>query len=121
MMPQNGLRCNMAKSIKVIIGILFGVAVFVPGVVALASSRVETSCTVTDKDRVTGTEGKSNMRVYTEQCGVLNVEDSLLDLQFNSANVFSSIKVGETYDFKTRGLRIPLLSMFPNIVSVTVS
>ena len=55
----------MAKSIKVIIGILFGVAVFVPGVVALASSRVETSCTVTDKDRVTGTEGKSNMRVYT--------------------------------------------------------
>ena len=107
----------MDKSIKVIIGILFGVAVFVPGVVALASSRVETSCTVTDKDRVTGTEGKSNMRVYTEQCGVLNVEDSLLDLQF----VFSSIKVGETYDFKTRGLRIPLLSMFPNIVSVTVS
>ena len=32
MMQQNGLRCNMAKSIKVIIGILFGVAVFVPGV-----------------------------------------------------------------------------------------
>ena len=89
----------------------------------LSSCRVNTyECgNGSDKDRVTGTEGKSNMRVYTEQCGVLNVEDSLLDLQFNSADVFSSIKVGETYDFKTRGFRIPLLSMFPNIVSVTVS
>ena len=121
MIQQNGLRCNMDKLIKVIIGIILVVGLFVPGVVALTSLRVETSCTVTDKDRVTGTEGKSNMRVYTEQCGVLNVEDSLLDLQFNSADVFSSIKVGETYDFKTRGLRIPLMSMFPNIVSVTVS
>ena len=88
MIQQNGLRCNMDKLIKVIIGIILGVGIFVPGVVALASSRVETSCTVTDKDRVTGTEGKSNMRVYTEQCGVLNVEDSLLDLQFNSDSRF---------------------------------
>lgn len=76
------------------------------------------SCTVTDKDRTGNTDGTSNMRVYTENCGTLKVSDSLLSWTFSSADTFSSIDEGETYDFKTRGFRVPFFSMFPNIVEV---
>ena len=78
----------------------------------------EVTCTVTDKDRTTTREGASDMRLYTEDCGTLSVSDSLLDGHFSSADTYASIEPGNTYDFTTRGFRIPLLSMFPNVVEV---
>lgn len=77
----------------------------------------EKNCTVTDKDRTTGTDGKSNMRVYTS-CGVFNVADDLLSARFSSADTYASIEVGQTYDFDTRGIRFPILSKFPNVLEV---
>ena len=80
---------------------------------------VETrSCTVIDKDRTAGEDGKSNMRVYTKECGVLSVEDSFADGAWDSADRYSKLEVGKTYTMTTRGMRIPFFSMFPNIVEV---
>lgn len=85
------------------------------------------TCTVTEKDRTTKvtSDGEGNVtsssdaRVYTEECGVLHVSDSILSWHWNSADTYASIKEGRTYDVTTRGYRVPVLSMFPNVVEVT--
>lgn len=93
-------------------------AVGVGATIAWQSTRAEQSCTVEDKDRTTDSEGASVHRVYTD-CGVFNVQDDLLNGQFNSADVYGSLKVGETYTIETVGWRLPLFSSFPNIVGVS--
>lgn len=75
-------------------------------------------CVVNDKDRSYALQGKSSRsdyRIYTDNCGVLRVNDNLFGLQFNAADKYNDIKVGETYDFSGRGFRAPIISMFPNI------
>lgn len=75
------------------------------------------TCTVESKDRSTS-DGVSVYRVYTEQCGVLGIEDALFQGNFNSADVYSKIEEGKTYQFKTAGWRNGPLSLFPNIIEV---
>lgn len=77
------------------------------------------TCTVESKDRTTTSDGSSDARLYTEQCGVLHVGDSLLSWEFNSADTYASIDEGKTYDVTTRGYRIGFLSLFPNVVDAT--
>lgn len=104
---------------KVFIGVVF-VFVVIGMSVGIYSQTVTTTyaeCVVTGKDRTTSSEGGSTMRVYTENCGTFSAGDSLLDFKFNSADIYGSLKEGETYTFETRGIRVPLLSMFPNIIS----
>lgn len=75
-------------------------------------------CVVNDKDRsysVQNKSSRSDYRIYTDNCGVLRVNDNLFGLQFNAADEYNNIKVGETYDFSGRGFRAPLISLFPNI------
>ena len=74
------------------------------------------TCTVDSKDRTSTSEGKSDARVYTTDCGVLHVGDSLLSWHFNSADTYASIRPKQRYEFTTRGLRVSFLSMFPNVV-----
>lgn len=75
-----------------------------------------TGCVVNGKDRA----GKdSEMRVYTDNCGVFVVQDATWIGHFNSADVYNSIEVGKSYDFDTIGMRIPLVSDFPNIITAT--
>lgn len=93
-------------------GLVFGV---------LNAFHVQTmTCTVEDKDRTTVSDGdggsKSDARVYTEQCGVLHVEDSILSWTFSSSDTYAKMKVGKTYHVKTRGHRVPFFSLFPNVV-----
>lgn len=74
------------------------------------------SCQVTGKDRA-GNQG--DMRVYTENCGTFTVKDNPFLLRFNSADVYGAIQEGETYDFNTVGIRLPIASMFPNVLEAT--
>jgi hypothetical protein len=80
------------------------------------------TCTVTDKDRTTTTDAEGNTksihRVYTDECGVLEVNDVLLRGNFNSADDYAVLKEGETYELTTIGWRIPLLSQFPTVIDV---
>lgn len=109
-------------SIVVVIGLI--IAAFVLGAIGFgiySATHVEThaACVVTDKDRTTNRDNKSDARIYTENCGTFQVSDSLLSWTFSSADTYASIKVGETYDFKTRGFRVPFFSAFSNIVEAT--
>lgn len=108
---------------------LFGVVVAIIALIAIglgiassiapASADATTECVVTDKDRTTDRDGNSNMRIYTENCGTLVVKDNFLKGFFNSADVYSSIEVGKTYNFDATGFRIGFLSHFPKIYKAT--
>jgi hypothetical protein len=76
------------------------------------------NCLVTDKGSVMVEDGHE-YRIYTENCDVLTVSDSIVDGQFASASTYSKITVGKEYDFKVRGVRFPLFSQFPNILEAT--
>lgn len=78
-----------------------------------ADEQVRT-CAVENKDR-----SEDSMRVYTEQCGVLDVSDKLFLGHFNASDVWADIEGGETYEFRTVGKRIPFFSMFPTVVEVS--
>ena len=74
----------------------------------------ESKCTVTDKESV-NIKGTNQYRVYTT-CGTYKVSDDIGRLRFDSADVYGSIIPGQTYTFKTGGVRFGLFSMFPNII-----
>lgn len=75
-------------------------------------------CTVEDKDRVANSDGKSNMRIYTEECGVLEVSDLFFAGQFNAADIYNDLDEGGTYHITTTGYRVPFFSMFPIVREV---
>lgn len=75
------------------------------------------TCTVTSTDRAKS-DGGSDARVYTKECGVLNVQDMFWGRQFNSADVFAAIEPGHKYKFHVTGVRWPFWSIFPHIRSV---
>lgn len=102
-----------------IFGLVFLLAIVGIGLGFASTMHVETvTCTVESKDRTAKREGGSDMRVYTADCGVLSVADSLPDFDFSSSDRFASIKEGKRYEFTTRGWRVPLLSWFPNIIKI---
>lgn len=83
-------------------------------------------CTVVDKDRSTQVvdgASKSVFRIYTENCGAdnetLGLADNLLAGNWNASDMYAKIKVGETYKFKTVGVRNGFFSSFREITSMT--
>lgn len=109
------------NDMKIIAGAMF-VAVFsallIIGV-SLTMDRNEVGpCTVTGKESVI-VEGNNQYRVYTKECGTFIVKDTLFALRFNSADTYSALKDGESYQFRTQGSRLGTASTFPNILDYT--
>jgi len=77
--------------------------------------------TVTDKERI-NTEDGSYYLIFTEDIygcmHVLKNEDNILRMKVDSSNIYGSLKIGETYNFTVIGYRIPLFSMYENILSI---
>lgn len=72
-------------------------------------------CTVTKKEAVM-VERNNQYRVYTEECGVFIIKDTVVPLQFNSADTYSALKEGTSYNLRTQGFRLGITSSFPNIL-----
>lgn len=112
------LGAGMVASV-IVIGLLVvagaGIAVY-----AERGNETTQTCTITDKDRTTtvSREGtrSSDSRIYTQECGTMQVADLLTQGQFDSADIYASIEVGHTYRITTVGWRIPFLSAFPTIL-----
>lgn len=105
-----------SKLASVIVVLPVVVVIAVPGIAINLVPGQHDGCLVTGKDR--GGQ-KSQMRVYTENCGTFSVQDNLFLLRFNSADVYGAIEPGQTYNLKTAGLRVPLFSWFPNVLEAT--
>lgn len=99
-----------------IVGLLAVVVVVWPTSLGYSNPR-DMTCTVTDKDRAK-TDGGSDMRVYTSDCGVLKAQDLFWAWEWHSADTFSAIEPGHRYRFHITGIRAPFFSVFPNIRTV---
>lgn len=86
------------------------------GVVSEHANEQTRTCTVTEKDRTTDREGRSDARIYTEQCGTIRVRDMLTQGQFQSADIYAQFEEGHTYRITTVGYRFGLGSVFPSVV-----
>jgi len=87
---------------------------------AASTNTVAENCIVADKSITFNTQtNKSDMRIYTENCGTFQVGDNPLKGVWNSADLYGAISKGETYDFQTTGVRVGLVSAFPTIYQAT--
>lgn len=115
-------RNSRGNKFYLVFGALVAALIIATVVGAVVSHNVtseHTACVVTEKDRTTDRDGNSDMRVYTENCGTFSVGDNLFKGVWNSADIYSSIQEGETYDFSATGWRIPIISSFPKIHEAT--
>lgn len=76
--------------------------------------RIET-VTVTDK-----MVKEERYLIYSENT-TYQISDSLLLWRWNSSDLYGQIMVGETYEIRVAGYRIPFLSWYPNIYEVVRS
>jgi len=97
------------------------VLILIIGSIYYWGSEKTITCTVTDKDRTTASDADGNSRsihrVYTDECGTLEVSDVLLRGSFDSADIYAGIEPDHQYEFTTIGWRVPLFSMFPKIIN----
>ena len=54
--------------------------------------------------------------IYTDK-GVFRNEDSWHYFKFDSSDLYSDLKEGESYTCKSYGFRVSFFSMYPNVVS----
>lgn len=88
--------------------------------VAYGTESVVRDAKVEKSERVCdgGKDGACRYLVFTDK-GVLQNSDTILRGKFNSSDVYAAIKVGRSYDFTAVGFRVPLFSMYPNILHAT--
>lgn len=99
------------------IGVLIIIAGAVGVTIASQHAGEQTrTCTVTSKDRTTDRDGRSDARIYTEQCGTMQISDLFARGQFDSADIYSAIQEGHTYEITSVGWRVGFLSAFPKIL-----
>lgn len=106
------------NDIKVIAGAMLAAifsALLIIGVSSIMDRNEVGPCTVTGKESVM-VERNNQYRVYTEECGTFIIKDTLFALRFNSADTYSALKEGGSYNFRTQGFRLGITSSFPNIL-----
>ena len=76
---------------------------------------------VSGKERITEQSSKDSFNsyylIYTDH-GTLKLEDDLFRGNFNSSDVYGSLKTDSTYTFQVSGYRIGFISAYPNIIEV---
>lgn len=100
--------------------IVFIIIVMAALPVAKHSTQETVQLTVRDKERVTQTSSEggvsSKYLVYTDG-EVFENTDSLLNGKFDSSDVYGRLKRDQSYRCKVEGWRIPVFSMYRNILS----
>lgn len=89
----------------------------------ILTSRTIENVLVKEKQVSTETEkatGKvvSTYLIFTDH-GVFRNDDALWHFKYNSSDVYGLLDNGKHYHLKVYGWRIPLFSMYPNIVKAT--
>lgn len=110
----------------VVVGILIALGVTLSigyNIAQISTRNTYYNCHVIDKDRsYNSRDGKSDMRIYTDNCGTFRIKDTIFgNVNFDTADLYSSIMVDRNYDFNTRGFRFGLFNGFPIILEATPS
>jgi hypothetical protein len=115
----------MRRLLKYGLPLLLIASLFTNAPYQLLTQRTVESVTISDKQISTETEessGKvvSTYLIYTNQ-GVFRNDDAGWFFKYNSSDVYGMLERGQVYDLKVYGWRIPIFSMYPNIVRVKPS
>jgi hypothetical protein len=84
------------------------------------SSTRDVTAVVVDKNRVcdgTGSSVNCYYLIYTS-VGTFKDSDSLVAGKFSSSDLYGQLQLGHAYRLHVRGYRIPVLSEYPNILSI---
>lgn len=95
----------MKKFISLII-LIIAVATFTQPWWSVKTQQV----TINKTERVEG-----SYLVYSDK-GVFRNEDTWYYFKFDSSDLYNNLRSGETYSCKSYGFRVPLFSMYPNLV-----
>lgn len=113
------MKMKKLKGITVIQAIVAIVIVAILLIIPIAERASETTVTFTVEDKaIKRYDEDDKYLVYTDN-GTYEITDSLVYLRWDSSDLYGKIKVGETYEAKVYGWRIPIVSSYKNIVSVT--
>ena len=81
----------------------------------------EITITVTDKG-IKNQEGFGKYLIYGKdeesKPVVVEITDSLFMLRFDSSDLYANIEIGKTYRCITRGYRIKIFSIYPNLYEI---
>lgn len=126
---MNKSKVNKSKKIfKGIVVAVVGTLIAVSGIFLVAWTMNTLYCndhivtvTVTDKG-IKQTENGSKYLIYGTKANgeveTYEITDNIARLQVDSSNKYGSIRVGETYNFKVIGVRVPYLSWYENIIEI---
>lgn len=72
--------------------------------------------TVSEKERIVKNDN-SKYLIFTDK-GVFENTDTIFYFKFDSSDIYGEIKEGKTYQAKVYGFRIPIFSMYKNIIEI---
>lgn len=72
--------------------------------------------TVTDKN-IKRYDESDKYLIYTNN-GTYEITDTIAYWRWDSSDLYGEIEIGETYEMKVCGFRIPFFSMYENIIEV---
>jgi hypothetical protein len=70
---------------------------------------------ITTESAKKGGKVQSTYLIFTDH-GVFRNDDAGWFVKYNSSDVYGNLDVGKRYRFKVYGWRIPIFSMYPNLV-----
>lgn len=84
----------------------------------LRSTVEQHEITVKDK-RIKYKDDNAKYLISDTDGNVYSVEDSIWFLTFDASNRYAKLQIGKSYIVTTVGWRIPLLSMYKNIIKIS--
>lgn len=102
---------------KTILAIVLVIGLLVGYPMLLYSTEEKQTITISEK-WVKYQDETQKYHVSDENGNVYEVTDELLYLTFDASNRYANLKEGNTYTVTTVGWRIPILSMYKNIVAI---
>jgi hypothetical protein len=118
-MKNTKLSINLSTIIDRILTVIFVLVVLVflssPFLYAYGTQR-NSEITIKKMERIVSSNGRSSKYLIFAEDGVYENTDNLLRMKFDSADIYSQLQKGKTYMCNIYGWRVPLLSIYPNIV-----
>lgn len=108
---------KLSTKLLTIIGwIVVAIVIVLSPFLYVYATQQDRKITVKKTERIVSPDGKSSKYLICAEDGVYENTDNILRMKFNSADVYSQLQNGKTYMYDIYGWRVPLLSIYPNIV-----
>jgi hypothetical protein len=98
--------------------LIFLVVNIIMNIIYVSLTQFEKTIIVKEKHTYGSRGSKGNQRISDQHGNIYTVVNSIYMLHFTSAELFNKLEEDKTYTIRGYGMRIPFLSMFPNIVKI---